>query len=85
VNTRLSLFKVYIKPHVDYAIEMWQMPLLNKKFEKRICPLYFSSLKRTLHIANNVNNYRALLALGLWHPVYTSMLKFIISAINIMK
>ena len=45
IATRLQLFKTYIKPHIDYAIEMWQLEKLTHKFEQYVWPTYFKSLK----------------------------------------
>ena len=85
IATKLQLFKTYIKPHVDYAIEIWQLEKLSTKFERGVWPLFFKSLKQLVGIAETASNYRTLAALGLWHPKYVSMLQFVKSAVKLMK
>ncbi len=74
ITTGLQLFKTYVKPHFDYATEMWQLVKLSHKSEREVWPLYFKSLKRIMGIARKASNHRTLSALGLWHPRYKSML-----------
>ncbi len=65
IETRAMLFKVYVKPNIDYGIEIWQMPGLESKFERYISPIFFQGLKKSLGIAFNINNHRLLNALNL--------------------
>ena len=85
VATRLQVWKTYIKPHFDYAIEMWQLGKLHTKFETKVWPIFFQSLKRTVGLPVTTSNYRTLAALGLWHPKFVSALQFFKSVFQLMR
>ncbi len=71
-------------PHIFYAVEIWQFEKFQKKFDKHFLPIYFGALKKFLGLSSNVSSSRLLLAVGAWHPQYTSMWRFLKQASLLM-
>jgi len=85
ISTRLQIFKAYVKPHFDYACEIWALPVMGNKITRLIEPIFFGSLKKFMGLPTCTRNMRVLYALQMWHPMTLVTWRLVKTTVSLMK
>jgi len=85
IPKRLQIFKAYVRPHFDYACEIWALPAMGNKMTRLIDPIFFGSLKKFMGLPTCTSNWRVLYALQMWHPMTLVTWRLVKTAVHLMQ